>query len=163
MIDAGPSLRAAEGLSGTTLLTYLVKRGWSVRPSRVDGVSILSKDVPGAHEPAQFILPVQSGFEDELRRVADALTTIAQVEGRTEASVAEDANQIVDAEISSQPAASRRRKGSTRKSEPADIGVETVEIVLGPRDRHQVIIRDKSGRRQTLRPSTLKFLKRASS
>ena len=93
MIDAGPSLQSAEGLSGTELLTYLLANGWTARPSRVDGISILSKDVPGADEPAEFILPVKPGFEDEHRRVADALRTVAAIESRSEASVAAGARR----------------------------------------------------------------------
>ncbi len=88
MIDARPSLEAAERLSGSELLTYLVANGWVARSSFVDGISIVSKDVPGASAPAEFILPVKPGFEDEHRRVADALRTIAAIEKRSEASVA---------------------------------------------------------------------------
>ncbi len=88
MIDAGPSLESAAGLSGTALLTYLLAQGWTARPSRVDGISIVSKEVPGASAAAEFILPVKPGFEDEHRRVADALRTIAAIEKCSEASVA---------------------------------------------------------------------------
>ena len=42
MVDAGPSLFAAEGLPASALATYLRSAGWSLRPSRVEGVSILS-------------------------------------------------------------------------------------------------------------------------
>src|SRR5947209_1555875 len=59
MIDAGPSLEAAKGLAGTELLNYLLAKGWTARPSRIDGISIVSKNVPGADGPAEFILPVE--------------------------------------------------------------------------------------------------------
>lgn len=90
MIDAMPSLEAAEGLKGTDLLPYLAANGWAVRPSRVEGVSILSKQLPDAEGSAELILPVRPGFVDEHRRVADALRTLAQIEGQPEALVAEN-------------------------------------------------------------------------
>jgi hypothetical protein len=83
MIDAGPSLRAAEGLSASALLTYLRSAGWSAKPSRVKGITILSKSLPEADEPVELILPVvPGGFGDEQRRVADALRTIEAIEQR---------------------------------------------------------------------------------
>jgi hypothetical protein len=88
MIDAGPSLKAAEGLSSTDVIAYLVGNGWSARPSRVEGISILSKAVQGAEKPAELILPVKPGFEEEERRIADALRVIAQIEGHSELKVA---------------------------------------------------------------------------
>jgi Ca2+-binding RTX toxin-like protein len=94
MIDAGPSLQAAEGLSGAQLLTYLVAKGWTARPSRVEGVSILSREMAGADRPAEFILPIAPGADDEQRRVADALRTIGQVEDRPEVSVADDVRRF---------------------------------------------------------------------
>jgi phasin len=97
MIDAGPSLRAAEGLNAAELLTYLVSRGWTARPSRVDGISILSKAIQGADRPAEFILPINREFDEEHRRIADALRTLAQLEGRSEASVAEEIREFAGA------------------------------------------------------------------
>src|ERR1043166_4598675 len=41
MIDAGPSLEAAKGLTGVALLGYLVGHGWTARPSRIDGIAII--------------------------------------------------------------------------------------------------------------------------
>jgi hypothetical protein len=90
MIDAAPSLKAADGINGAALLTYLVANGWTARPSRVEGISVLSKELESVDEPAEFVLPVKSGFGDEHRRIADALRTIAGVEGRSEASIAVD-------------------------------------------------------------------------
>ena len=97
MIDAGPSLRAAEGLSAAEVLTYLVSRGWTARPSRVDGISILSKAVQGADRPAEFILPINPEFDEEQRRIADALRTLAQLEGRSEASIAGEIHDFANA------------------------------------------------------------------
>jgi predicted flap endonuclease-1-like 5' DNA nuclease len=82
MIDAGQSLRAAQGLSGTDLVAYLVAHGWTALPSRIDGVLILSKELPGTDGPVEFILPTKPGFDDEHRRLADALRTIEAVEDR---------------------------------------------------------------------------------
>ena len=94
MIDAGPSLKAAEGLRAIDLLAYLVGNGWSARPSRVDGVSILSKNVPGADRAAEFILPVKPGFDEEQRRVADALRTIEAVEERPMSAIVNEVRQV---------------------------------------------------------------------
>ena len=97
MIDAGPSLRAAEGLPAPVLASYLRSVGWSARPSRVSGVTILSKMLPGADEPIHIILPEKPGFSDEQRRVADALRTIEVVEERPMTQIADDARAIARA------------------------------------------------------------------
>jgi hypothetical protein len=83
MIDAGPSLKAAERVSGRALATYLLTQGWAVRPSRVEGVSILSKHIDSSDEPVEFILPLKSDASDGPQRVADALRTVAAVENRS--------------------------------------------------------------------------------
>src|SRR5215468_6637941 len=90
MIDAGPSLRAAEGLTGSAFAAYLSQKEWLARPSRVDGISILSKAMQGADQPVEFILPVVPGFTDERLRIADALRSVAAVEGRSVDAVADD-------------------------------------------------------------------------
>jgi hypothetical protein len=100
MIDATASLRAAERISAATLIDYLRARGWSSRPSRVEGIAIFSKRLPGADNPLQFILPIEPAFSDEQRRVADAIRTIAQIEGCSEAQIAEKVQQIADQRIS---------------------------------------------------------------
>jgi hypothetical protein len=91
MIDAGPSLQAAERISAPALIRYLAATGWASRPSHVTGISIYSKDISGVDQPIDFILPTESGFSDEQRRVADALRTIAAVEGRSLADIVDDA------------------------------------------------------------------------
>jgi hypothetical protein len=96
MIDASPSLEAAKGISGRELLVYLEGEGWKAGPSKVDGISIVSKELPGANQRAEFIVPIKAGFSDELRRVADALRTIAQIEGCSEAQVAGKIRQIIE-------------------------------------------------------------------
>lgn len=89
MINATPSLEAAEGLSGKDVARYLSARGWVALASKVEGVSIFSKDV-GADRPVQLILPMEEGFSDERRRVADALRAVAQIEGQSEAQIADE-------------------------------------------------------------------------
>ena len=101
MIDAGPSLEAAEGLAATALLNYLLTKGWAARPSRIDGISIVSKDVPGADGPAEFILPIEPGWEEEHRRVADALRTVSAVEGRPMTRIADEARTLAHADDAS--------------------------------------------------------------
>jgi hypothetical protein len=93
-LDAGPSLRAAEGLPATALLTYLRSTGWMAEPSRVEGIAILSKMFPGADEPVVFILPEVRGFGDEQRRVADALRTIEAVEQRPMSTIVADVRKL---------------------------------------------------------------------
>jgi hypothetical protein len=90
MIDAGPSLRAAKGLPASALAQYLRSVGWVARPSRVSGVTILSRMLSEADEPVHIILPEAPGFSDEQRRVADALRTIEAVEERPMAVIVED-------------------------------------------------------------------------
>jgi hypothetical protein len=90
MIDATPSLEAAKGLTGIGLVNYLVSHGWTAQPSRIDGISIVSKEISGADRPAEFILPVKPGWEDEHRRIADALRTIEAIEGRPLKQIAND-------------------------------------------------------------------------
>jgi hypothetical protein len=82
MIDAGPSLEAAKGLTGAALLGYLVTHGWTARPSRIDGIAIISRELPGADGPLEFPLPVEPGWEEEERRIADALRVLEAVERR---------------------------------------------------------------------------------
>jgi hypothetical protein len=106
MIDAGPSLEAAKGLAGTELLNYLLAKGWTARPSRIDGISIVSKNVPGADGPAEFILPVEPGWEEEQWRVADALRTISAIEGRSMTSIVDDARGLASASGEDHPSSS---------------------------------------------------------
>jgi hypothetical protein len=96
MIDAGPSLKAALGFPGPALVPYLIATGWSSRPSRVDGISVFAKSIEGSARPIEFILPVKSGFLDEQRRVADALRTVAELEGRSLSEVAEDMRRAAE-------------------------------------------------------------------
>jgi hypothetical protein len=96
MVDAGPSLFAAEGLPASVLANYLRSTGWSVYPSRVDGVSILAKMFPEASEPVEFILPTTPGFGDERRRVADALRVIQSLEERSLSEILRDVWQAVE-------------------------------------------------------------------
>jgi hypothetical protein len=97
MIDATASLQLAERVSAATLIEYLRVSGWSSRPSRVAGIAIFSKRISGADNPVQFILPVEPTFPDERRRVADALRTLAQIEGCSEAEIANKVRQTSSA------------------------------------------------------------------
>src|ERR1700722_5624511 len=90
MIDAEPSLDAAERVSGPALQAYLVARGWTARPARVPGMSILSKRTSSSEQVVEILLPVTQDFGDEKRRVADALRSVAAIEGLSEACISED-------------------------------------------------------------------------
>jgi hypothetical protein len=117
MIDAGPSLRAAEGLSAAEVLTYLVSKGWTARPSRIDGISILSKAVKGADRAAEFILPINQEIDEEQRRIADALRTLAQLEGRSEASIADEIHRFANTVKRSKgraPVPTRKKRSSAK-------------------------------------------------
>jgi hypothetical protein len=122
MIDAGPSLRAAEGLPASALLAYLRFTGWTIRPSRVKGISILSKTFPEAEGPIQFILPDVSGFTDEHRRVADALRTIEVIEERPLQSIVEDVRRVAAKTLKrsrGRAPAPKRKKRSLAKNRKA--------------------------------------------
>jgi hypothetical protein len=99
MIDASPSFEAAKGISGKDLLACLDADGWTIAPSKVDGIAILSKEMPDSDHRAEFIVPVKPGFSDEKRRIADALRTIAQIEGCSEAQIAERVQQTTNGSI----------------------------------------------------------------
>jgi hypothetical protein len=90
MIDAGPSLEAAKGLTGAALLGYLEAHGWTARPSRIDGIAIISRELPGADRPLEFPLPVKPGWEEEERRIADALRVLESVERRPMSKIVAD-------------------------------------------------------------------------
>jgi pyruvate-formate lyase-activating enzyme len=94
MISASPSLELAEALSGSALATYLVRNGWSARPSKIEGISILSKRLRGSTEAVELILPIVPGFMDENRRVADALRTVEATEGRPMKSTVDDVHRL---------------------------------------------------------------------
>lgn len=94
MINASPSLQLAEALSGSEFATYLVKNGWSERPSRIEGISILSKRLRGSAESVELILPIVPGFVDENRRVADALRTVEATEGRPMKNIVDDVHRL---------------------------------------------------------------------
>jgi hypothetical protein len=98
MIDATPSLLAAEKISVSALTSYLRATGWSMRPSRIDGIAILSKEIPGAESAVEFILPTVPGSEEEHRRIADALRTIEAVEERSLADIVDDVSRSEDRE-----------------------------------------------------------------
>ena len=100
MMDATASLQLAERMSAATLIKYLRATGWSSRPSRVEGIAIFSKRISGAENPVQFILPIEPTFPDEQRRVADALRTISQIEGCSEAQIADEVRQAIGEYVS---------------------------------------------------------------
>src|SRR5262249_19573914 len=90
MIDAQPSLKAAEGLSGSEVAAYLLSKRWAASPSRVEGFIIFSKKIEGSDEPIEILLPVAKGFDEESRRVADALRTIGGIERKPVSVVADE-------------------------------------------------------------------------
>jgi hypothetical protein len=169
MIDAGPSLQAAEGLSAARLLAYLVAKGWTARPSRIEGISILSREV-GADRPAEFVLPIAPGSDDEQRRVADALRTIGQIEGRSEASVADDVRSfaVESGDVLSGGAGDdvltgadtflfTSHSGTDIVSDFASGMVDLIEISLARDNYSEVTIHDTAGHTQTVRSPNLRF------
>jgi L-lactate utilization protein LutB len=93
MIDAGPSLEAAGKISASTLAAYLKSTGWKVEETAVPEATILSKWLPGADDPVHIVLPAAPDFNDERRRVADALRTLQVVEERPIATILEEVRQ----------------------------------------------------------------------
>jgi hypothetical protein len=57
----------------------------------------LVKAVQGADRPAEFILPINPEFDEEQRRIADALRTLAQLEGRSEESITDEIHDFANA------------------------------------------------------------------
>lgn len=129
MIDATASLRAADRISAATLIDYLRATGWSSRPSRVAGIAIFSKQVPGADNPVQFILPVESAVAEEQRRVADALRTISQIEGCSEAEIANEARQTTKGFISE---GAKQEGAKTEKSSASFESASGAPLPKGP-------------------------------
>jgi len=97
MIDATASLKLAEQVAVLELVRYLLATGWSSRPSRVAGVEIFSKRIPKAADPIQFVLHVEAGSAEDGRRVADALRTVAELEGCSVDQIAEKVQHAGDA------------------------------------------------------------------
>ncbi len=88
MIDAGPSLRAAVGVRLDALEAYLLSAGWEVLQSR--GLSLFTKPLAGG-DAVEVVLPATSvDGEETTRRTADALRTIASLEGRNVFDVADE-------------------------------------------------------------------------
>jgi hypothetical protein len=55
---------------------------------------ILSKCPSVSEQVVEILLPVAQKFGDERRRIADALRSVAAMEGRSEASVSEDVRHL---------------------------------------------------------------------
>lgn len=94
MIDAGPSLQAAAGLPATAVARYLRSTGWKAERSRLAGVTIHVKALPDAAEPIRIVLPETANFDDERRRVADALRTLEALEERPIETIVDEVRQI---------------------------------------------------------------------
>src|SRR5262245_2499594 len=158
MIDAEPSVRAAKGLTGSAFATYLLQTDWSARPSRVKGISILSKDVRGSDQVVEFILPIGAGFTDEQLRIADALRSVATVEGRSVEAVADDVRQHA-----------RTEKMIGNAIAPglgeAPIGMPITEVseieIFDQDDGSLVVVRDEAGDRHVLHAQVVKIGKHA--
>jgi hypothetical protein len=115
MINASPSLQLADVVSGFALATYLVKNGWSERPSKIAGISILTKQLGDSTESVELILPIAPGFMDEKRRVADALRAVEVTEGRQMKSIVDDVHRLQGAD---QLQAARSAGPEVRQTKP---------------------------------------------
>src|SRR5215467_12209803 len=157
MIDAEPSLRVAKGLTGSALATYLLQRDWSARPSRVKGISILSKDVIGSDQTVEFILPIGDGFTDEQLRIADALRSVATVEGRSVEAVANDVRQHVRT--------AKMRYVPNIREPFVGMTVTVTEVseieIFDQDDGSLVVVRDETGDRHVLHTQVVKLGKHA--
>jgi len=162
MIDAGPSLRAAKGLTGSAFAAYLLQKEWSARPSRVEGISILSKGVKGSDQAVEFILPIGLGFTDEHLRIADALRSVATVEGRSVEAVANDVRQHAKATATTVGADAIAPELGEIRMETQVTEVSEIEI-QDKDDGSLVIIRDEAGDRHILHTQVVKIGKHAKS
>ena len=90
MIDATSSQEAARGLSGGEFAAYLAARGWRSLGSRVEEMLFLSKRFEPSGETAELVLPLDDAGADYNLRIADALRTVAGVEGRDVFAVANE-------------------------------------------------------------------------
>jgi len=88
MIDSGASLRAATGIQLDALEAYLVNAGWQSRESK-HGLSLFTKPISNGDASVEVFLPAIAQGEEVVRRVADALRTIASLEGRSVFDVAD--------------------------------------------------------------------------
>jgi hypothetical protein len=88
MINRQPSLEGARKVSLSHLTAYLLARGW--RESDSGQGAIFSIDLPGADQTISVLLSNRAGSDDEQRRIADALETLAAVEERTIAEIAQE-------------------------------------------------------------------------
>ena len=99
MIDATDSFQAAAKITSGQLVAYLAKKRWTITPSRMEGVSIASKQIEGMDELVLFPIPMAENVPDAAARLADALRTLAAVEQRSEVAVG-DAISVELAETS---------------------------------------------------------------
>jgi hypothetical protein len=129
MVDAQPSLRAAEGLSGSEVAAYLLTKGWAASPSRVKGFSIFSKKIGSSENSVEIILPVTRGFDEEQRRIADALRTIGAIEGRSVSAVADEIRLSDHVEQDNAPSVHKQQQPRHRDIKPANI-VAAIEASL---------------------------------
>jgi hypothetical protein len=90
MIDERPSLDAAGNVSLSNLVTYLRSTGWQTQSSPMKMSTIFSIDPPGADETIYLVLPNGNGSDDERRRIADALRTLAVLEEREIPEIAQE-------------------------------------------------------------------------
>ena len=126
MIDASPSFDAARGISGRDLVAYLDEEGWTAAPSKVNGIMIFSKEMPESDQRAEFIVPIKRGFNDERRRVADALRTISQIEGSSEAQIAEKIQQVISKRKSKFKEAFSGSRKKTRAESPNELVAKSI-------------------------------------
>jgi hypothetical protein len=130
MINAEPTLSLAEGIGALALTSYLLRTGWSAAPSRVHGIAILSKQAANGVEPLTFILPTVGGFDDERRRVADALRTIEAVEDRPAAVIAEDIQRSFQAEVAAALANDVQASDLDRTKRMLESEIENLNVKL---------------------------------
>jgi cold shock protein len=81
VIDASPSLSAARLVDGSAIVNYLSQTGWTIRRSKIPSV-VIARQRQKAQAGIFFVLPLDDKIDDSLERRADALRTIAAVEGR---------------------------------------------------------------------------------
>jgi hypothetical protein len=93
MIDATLGNAAADEISGTELAAYLTRHGWTLTPSKVDGVSLAWYSA-GMAKPFFVTVPQDDRFVDYRSGLAAVLRTLAAIEKRPENEIARSISEF---------------------------------------------------------------------
>jgi len=98
MRDSTASLKAAEKINSAQLSAYLVKNSWTIAPSKLKNVAVVSKSFPDMTESVYFPLPLDDANDDARSRIAGVLRILAGLEQRSEYEIATDVADVTQCE-----------------------------------------------------------------